>query len=302
MKLKKPTKRAAEMPWYEDLMFRGASGPVTVNRVPLSFDVKPHCHDFTELTLILEGSATHEFEGGSYAIGPGDCFLIETGQCHGYHSSKRLKLVNVLIRASFMEKFGAMLREAPGAELLFLAGKPLPARGASMSPKDLDACLLIVDEIERESMFREDQSTMLTGLFLELFAKICRRLRRASGKEADRRAPWLTNVLNHLESHYHEKTPMSCLRKIAGMSERAFERHFKTMTGLTPLQHLTRFRIANACRLLRETDQSTCEIAHQCGMPNYSHFCRQFKSVTGYTPKAYKDTACTKRRLPRSSA
>ncbi|MNC78928.1 transcriptional activator FtrA [compost metagenome] len=36
------------------------------------------------------------------------------------------------------------------------------------------------------------------------------------------------------------------------------------------------------------------EVATLCGYANVEHFCRQFRQLTGYSPKAYRETLAAK--------
>ncbi|HCE45569.1 MAG TPA: hypothetical protein DET40_18670 [Lentisphaeria bacterium] len=281
----------ASTKWLEEISFRGTEAPVIVNRADPQCDIVKHIHDFTELILILDGAGIHDFRGERYKIKAGDCFLVEPGMQHSYSSCNNLGLVNVLIRSSFIEQFGPVLKENPSYSSL--SGKKIKAKGAlsqrpSLSQEELDACMRIIDEIERERReMKSGHTTMMTGLLLEIFIMIFRFIQKEEVLKDDRRSPWLSKVLDYLETHFAEEIPMSHLQKIAGMSERSFQRHFLEMTGLTPLRYILRLRIAHACRLLREGDKSVYEAASLCGIENCSYFCRLFKSITGHSPKKY---------------
>ncbi len=277
--------------WLEDVCFRGIDAPAVVMRVGPQCDIGRHIHDFTELVLILEGTGMHDFRNEKYRINAGDCFIIEPGMKHAYNSCNDMKLVNVLIRSSFIEKYRSMLMEQPGYSSLLgkqQGGKRASQQRPSLSQKELDACMRLVDELERE--YREMKSgytMMMTGLLLELFVMLSRFLKRADAQKDDRRSPWLSKVLDYLEIHFAEEIPMKNLQKMAGMSERSFQRHFLEMTGLTPLRYILRLRIARACRLLREGDKNVYEAASLCGIKNCSYFCRLFKNITGHSPRKY---------------
>ncbi|MFZ2657905.1 MAG: helix-turn-helix domain-containing protein [Victivallales bacterium] len=291
MKSKRKTLPGGAGKWLEAISFRGTDSPVVVERPAIQYDIGKHMHDFMELILILDGFGLHDFQNESYKLKAGDCFLVESGISHAYRSTKELKIVNVLIRSSFVEKFGPMLMEHPAYSSLlgkFRNGKRSPLQRPSLSQEELDACMRVVDEIERERReMKSGHTTMMTGLLLELFVMIFRFLQRAGAHKDDRRSPWLSKILDHLEIHFAEDIPMRHLQKMAGMSERSFQRHFLEMTGLTPLRYILRLRIARACRLLREENKSVYEVASVCGFENCSYFCRLFKSITGHSPSKY---------------
>lgn len=54
-------------------------------------------------------------------------------------------------------------------------------------------------------------------------------------------------------------------------------------------QHAKRIELAK--NLLRETKETTRDIALQVGLPNYNYFLRLFKTITGQTSSAYRTAA-----------
>lgn len=50
-------------------------------------------------------------------------------------------------------------------------------------------------------------------------------------------------------------------------------------------------RIRMAKEYLIQNAQSIAEVASRCGYQNVEHFCRQFKQLTGHTPRNYQKYA-----------
>lgn len=78
------------------------------------------------------------------------------------------------------------------------------------------------------------------------------------------------------------------LAKAAGTSSRSLERAFVREYGLSPQQYLRRLRIQTACRLLVGTRAPLARISSKCGFADQSHFTRDFRRLTGMTPRAYR--------------
>lgn len=81
---------------------------------------------------------------------------------------------------------------------------------------------------------------------------------------------------------------MSEAARRAHMSEPSFSKYFKRASGMTFSDLVRRLRIANACRLLDQTDQSIAAISVAVGYQNLANFNRQFRAETGLTPTAYR--------------
>jgi len=75
---------------------------------------------------------------------------------------------------------------------------------------------------------------------------------------------------------------------MANRSPAAFCRFFKKRTRKTYITFLNEVRIQEACSLLLKPDLNISEICFQTGFNNISNFNRQFKKITGFTPKGYR--------------
>jgi len=78
------------------------------------------------------------------------------------------------------------------------------------------------------------------------------------------------------------------LARAAGTSVRGLERAFDRDYGLSPRQYLRRLRMQTACQQLVSTRSPLAQVADRCGFADQSHFNRDFKRMTGMTPRAYR--------------
>lgn len=76
--------------------------------------------------------------------------------------------------------------------------------------------------------------------------------------------------------------------RIAGMSDSAFSRYFKRASGLTFTEMVGQLRLAQAAKLLVQTDQPVLTIAEAVGYTNLSNFNRRFLATFARTPSAYR--------------
>lgn len=84
---------------------------------------------------------------------------------------------------------------------------------------------------------------------------------------------------------------LTSLAKKAAMSRSSFSERFSRITGLTPMKYLTLWRMAEARRLLINTDLSTAQIAEMSGYESESAFRKAFKSTQGETPGAVRNAS-----------
>ena len=72
-----------------------------------------------------------------------------------------------------------------------------------------------------------------------------------------------------------------------GITSRYLQKLFLQYTGLTPKLYSKINRFQNSLRLVTKRDGSLTSIAYNCGYFDQSHFIREFKSFTGFTPSGY---------------
>jgi AraC-like DNA-binding protein len=97
----------------------------------------------------------------------------------------------------------------------------------------------------------------------------------------------LAAVDDFIRTHFYRPISLCELTRIAGISVAQLERYCKRVFHLTPRQMIQKVRLENAHRLLL-TDLPITDVAIQCGYTDHSAFSRQFKALTGFTPRQYR--------------
>lgn len=93
----------------------------------------------------------------------------------------------------------------------------------------------------------------------------------------------------YIRQHYGRPIAMEELRALTGLSVAQIERYCKRIFHLTPRQMIHKVRLEKATELLAG-DMPITEIALQCGYTDHSAFSRQFKAMTGATPRDFRAT------------
>ncbi len=71
------------------------------------------------------------------------------------------------------------------------------------------------------------------------------------------------------------------------VTERSLQRLTRRRLGLTPKWLIQRRRLQEAAELLREPDETLAELAARLSYADEAHFVRDFKAVTGMTPREF---------------
>jgi AraC family transcriptional regulator len=98
----------------------------------------------------------------------------------------------------------------------------------------------------------------------------------------------LSQVVDYINDHLEQDIKLADLAALLAMSQFHFSHMFKKAIGTSPYQYLLQQRIERAKQLLKEGDCSIMEIAFLCGFNSHSHLSKQFRQLTGMTPKSYR--------------
>lgn len=144
-----------------------------------------------------------------------------------------------------------------------------------------------------ELVQRRAPSTMLVqGLASSLAVHL---VRTYASESQSRAAPHgglpafkIHRTMSAMQSRLDQDLDLGRLAREAGLSDAHFSRAFKRSTGFTPSQYLTRLRMEQARRLLRETQRPVIDIGLEVGYASPSHFAQVFRREVGALPSEYR--------------
>lgn len=96
------------------------------------------------------------------------------------------------------------------------------------------------------------------------------------------------DAMNYISAHFSEAVTLQDVAEHLHLNPSYFSRIFKRSSGSTFKEYLTKVRVEEAKRLLRNTDYPLLDIAIGVGFDNQSYFTSVFKRLTGLTPKQYR--------------
>jgi AraC-like DNA-binding protein len=94
----------------------------------------------------------------------------------------------------------------------------------------------------------------------------------------------LQPALTLIERNYHRRLLVTEVAEACGMAAFRFGREFKELFGMDFREYLLRYRIREACRLLRNPKASITEIGYSVGFSEPSYFTKMFKKHVGRRP------------------
>ncbi len=103
----------------------------------------------------------------------------------------------------------------------------------------------------------------------------------------------MADIIEYITRKYAAKIELHCLAEMACLSVSQFERRFKKLFQLSPLQYILKVRIHRACHFLSQSSMGITQIAQECGFYDHSYFTRKFSKIIGMTPKKYRNSRAT---------
>jgi AraC-like DNA-binding protein len=96
-------------------------------------------------------------------------------------------------------------------------------------------------------------------------------------------------ALDYLKETLSDEVTPAWLAQQANITPQKLSRLSKRIFDLTPTQLITKFRIAEACRLLDvHRNKTIADVGLACGFYDQSAFARAFRSATGVTPTQFR--------------
>lgn len=257
-------------------------------------DFFPHIHkDFTELVIVLDGSATHVVGKDVYLVSKGDVYVVGSHTIHEYRECCNLKICNVMFQPEFFFQHTYQLKESPGFHALFYI-EPYMTKEADytsrlrLSQIQYSRVTNMIEEMMEEyGNQNSGWKEALQGLFMGLVVDLTRTYQMPLENQRQG-ILFVANAVSFIEKNYASDIKVEDIAKEAFLSERHLTRIFKETYHVTPMQYVIRLRLLYGGNLLRLTDKSVTEIAEMCGFEDNNYFARRFRQYYQMTPLEYR--------------
>lgn len=100
--------------------------------------------------------------------------------------------------------------------------------------------------------------------------------------------PRLKRALEFIDQHYGSDLAVEQVAQEAFLSPSRFSHLFKDEMGLPLVEYLTKVRMQNARKILKDPKKSIAQVAQEVGYTDQSYFTKVFKKTEGMTPKSFR--------------
>ena len=130
------------------------------------------------------------------------------------------------------------------------------------------------------------------GYEFDVVSSLCKTAHLALSKQSfsnvssSSKAEKIKPALYYIQKNFGEKISLSNLSAECGMSPNYFCKLFRDITGQTPVEYITTYRLEMASEMLLDGAKVT-DVAYDCGFSDLSYFIHIFKKNLGISPKQY---------------
>lgn len=258
-------------------------------------DLFIHSHeDFSELVIVLEGSAAHIVDEEEFMIHKGDVFVISNNTSHGYRNTENFQICNIMYRLNYLFSGDYDITKSAGFHALFLLEPYYSKEYKFVSRLKLDQIHFdkVFSLIKRMNKEYEDKlegwHTLLQANFMDLVVLLSR-LYDFNTSSIKTDFINIAKAVSYIENHYMEDLSIQMLAELSHYSKRHFIRIFNETYHTTPVNYIISLKIRQGCALLKETDLPIATIATRCGFNDSNYFSRIFRKQMGITPTHYRE-------------
>jgi AraC-like DNA-binding protein len=237
-----------------------------------------HSHDYYVVSVIRRGRQSFTHKGTKYTTPAGGLILINPGDVHTGEAVDRkgFELYSLYPTIAHMER--AMYE-------LTARNRTLPC----FSDVRVDNSKLSAVIVSLHSTLAQEASTMeAESRFISVLTQLIQHhadtplTEQKLGHEKES----IQKARRYLDECFAERTSLTDLGRIVGLSPYYLLRTFSAEVGMPPYAYLESVRIRETQKLI-ETGKSLAEIAAEVGFSSQSHMTRSFKRIIGVTPGQY---------------
>ena len=243
-----------------------------------------HYHDTHQILYVVSGSATVTVDGEDFGLEGGSVLFISRMESHSVSD------VSDDYRRYELRLSPQIITAADKDYTLYsvLTNRPKNfSRHFKDVPKNVSDCFLrIASEFEKDGMYKE---MMLSHSLDMLLCGLYRQNPDMFGTVKQPSVETVQSIQREFESNIAAAYTLDALCEKYHISKYYLSHIFKQVTGYAVMDYLKTLRIARAKTLLAKTRTPIGEITALCGFSDPANFGREFKKITGETPKGFRN-------------
>ncbi len=240
-----------------------------------------HTHDYYELFLLTSGSLEYTVEGNRYTLKPYDLIVTNPRELHTPHYSEAetgisfISFKRLFLQHVYSEEFNPF--RALDARKLGLHNK---VEAALVKRYGIDRIFQTIEEKLRVDA--PQNTTFVRAQLILLLIALSEAMPEAEGEYTSNEA--VNNVIKYINHNLKEDLSSETLSRLFFTERSYLRRLFRAQTGYSISEYVTQKRIITAQALIQNGEAASAA-AEAVGFLDYSTFFRNYKKVTGQSPK-----------------
>lgn len=257
--------------------------------------VLPHDHEFTEICVILKGTATHQTDEGEDWVLPGHVIVVPTGKVHGFRNQQDFEAINIYyLSAWFLAE--VKLDGAGDGLLPVFFPEGLSQRSEWKRVQEFEVSAATVGKIraELEDLDKADAEKpdrWTSCCFFKALLLMIQSYRPDAAVELPGEfssVVWRTFAEIDRVVASGERLDLAAIARLLGLTRDHLGRLFRAQVGETPMAFFQRRRLHFVSRVLLNSDLALAEVALRYGYSDEAHMCRVFREGMRMTPREFR--------------
>ena len=233
-----------------------------------------HWHDYYELEILLEGTATHSFGDKVCNLSKGNSYLITPIESHGIEFTSPAKMLNFRFNVDFLpEKLSNFMSSLNNATVNF-------------DEPEIDYILTRLDKIFEDKFVSSFHHELIQSIISEIIIMFIRKLDKK--KSSTIKIPLVQQAIKIINKNFRNDLSLKEVADELSVTPKYLGSIFMKNLNINFNDYLNNLRLKYACNLLLSTDYSIKEIAYNSGYNSEQYFLYMFKKQIHLTPSEYR--------------
>ncbi|MDR3294978.1 MAG: helix-turn-helix domain-containing protein [Clostridiales Family XIII bacterium] len=254
---------------------------------------KPHRHPFYEILFVKKSDGHHVLDYTSHENISDMVFLICPGQVHYWEGVTDIDGTMIYFNEDFLIDTTLSVNAVWELNLF----REMGGLGVPLNAYEMRQMEELIGMMDKEHRAKGPEYAAIIRAYLNIFLiQLFRSFQRKNANNApqQRYSTLYENFQKLVHKHVAQRQSVRYFADRLNVSMGCLNVQVKRQTGLTPGEFIKKVEIAEAKRLIVNTEMSMGDIAKAMGFTDGSYFCRMFKKELGISPMKFRQSCAHK--------
>lgn len=232
-----------------------------------NINAQNHLHNSFEFVRVTRGILKINVEKKEYCLKKGDALLIFPNQIHEYISDEENEYTLCIFSPELVKSYKDVYSKNSPKSNLFKSETDYASLLSSCEKKNILSVKGLLYSLCGE--FHENREYITKDTTNDSL---------------------IEKMFKFVEENYSKDCTLAALAKKTSYHYAYLSRCFKSYTGVSFVEYVNKYKVNEACYLLKNSELSVLDVALASGFDSLRNFNRVFKKVTEKTPKEYRET------------